>query len=71
MLGYTDAELCYRGSGYQFIHAADMLHCAENHIRSKSLGCCSIHSVMTECTFYDVNQGHEGHLSCAVLNCIT
>lgn len=35
MLGYTDAELCYHGSGYQYIHAADMLHCAENHIRSK------------------------------------
>lgn len=24
-----------RGSGYQFIHAADMLYCAEYHIRSK------------------------------------
>lgn len=38
VLGYTEAELCYRGSGYQFIHAADMLHCAENHIRSKFFG---------------------------------
>lgn len=36
MLGYTEAELRVRGSGYQFIHAADMLHCAENHVRSKS-----------------------------------
>lgn len=35
VLGYTEAELRVRGSGYQFIHAADMLHCAENHIRSK------------------------------------
>lgn len=35
MLGYTEAELRVRGSGYQFIHAADMLHCAENHVRSK------------------------------------
>lgn len=37
MLGYTEAELRVRGSGYQFIHAADMLHCAENHVRSKSI----------------------------------
>ncbi|TNN47052.1 Aryl hydrocarbon receptor [Liparis tanakae] len=37
VLGYTEAELRVRGSGYQFIHAADMLHCAENHVRSKSL----------------------------------
>uniref|UniRef100_A0A8C5T2F2 AHR protein n=1 Tax=Malurus cyaneus samueli TaxID=2593467 RepID=A0A8C5T2F2_9PASS len=35
VLGYTEAELCMKGSGYQFIHAADMLYCAENHIRSK------------------------------------
>lgn len=35
VLGYTEAELRVRGTGYQFIHAADMLHCAENHIRSK------------------------------------
>lgn len=27
-------ELCMRGSGYQFIHAADMMHCADNHVRS-------------------------------------
>ncbi|MGH0127842.1 UNVERIFIED_CONTAM: hypothetical protein FKN15_042909 [Acipenser sinensis] len=33
VLGYTEAELCYHGTGYQFIHAADMLYCAENHIR--------------------------------------
>lgn len=37
VLGYTEAELCMRGSGYQFIHAADMLYCAEYHIRSKFL----------------------------------
>lgn len=35
VLGYTEAELRVRGSGYQFIHAADMLYCAENHVRSK------------------------------------
>lgn len=39
MLGYTEAELRVRGSGYQFIHAADMLYCAENHVRSESCWC--------------------------------
>uniref|UniRef100_A0A4W5P6Z9 Aryl hydrocarbon receptor n=1 Tax=Hucho hucho TaxID=62062 RepID=A0A4W5P6Z9_9TELE len=50
VLGYTEAELCNRGSGYQFIHAADMLHCAENHMRSKTalllhtvLSCSVVH----------------------------
>ncbi|XP_041725326.1 aryl hydrocarbon receptor-like isoform X4 [Coregonus clupeaformis] len=38
VLGYTEAELCNRGSGYQFIHAADMLHCAENHMRMIKTG---------------------------------
>ncbi|XP_007944323.1 aryl hydrocarbon receptor [Orycteropus afer afer] len=38
VLGYTEAELCMRGSGYQFIHAADMLYCAENHIRMIKTG---------------------------------
>ncbi|KAJ8354431.1 hypothetical protein SKAU_G00219980 [Synaphobranchus kaupii] len=38
VLGYTEAELCYRGTGYQFIHAADILHCAENHIRMMKTG---------------------------------
>ncbi|XP_010882856.2 aryl hydrocarbon receptor 1a isoform X1 [Esox lucius] len=38
VLGYTEAELCYRGSGYQFIHAADMLYCAENHLRMMKTG---------------------------------
>ncbi|KAK9960628.1 hypothetical protein ABG768_008473 [Culter alburnus] len=38
VLGYTEAELCYRGSGYQFIHAADMLYCAENHMRMMRTG---------------------------------
>lgn len=39
VLGYTEAELRVRGSGYQFIHAADMLHCAENHVRSEMFFC--------------------------------
>ncbi|KAG9345144.1 hypothetical protein JZ751_009687 [Albula glossodonta] len=38
VLGYTEAELSSRGSGYQFIHAADMLYCAENHIRMIKTG---------------------------------
>ncbi|KAJ8349891.1 hypothetical protein SKAU_G00250210 [Synaphobranchus kaupii] len=38
VLGYTELELCTRGSGYQFIHAADMMHCAENHIRMMKTG---------------------------------
>lgn len=35
VLGYNEIELCMRGSGYHFIHAADMMYCADNHIRSK------------------------------------
>lgn len=35
VLGYNEVELCMKGSGYNFIHAADMMYCAENHIRSK------------------------------------
>ncbi|KAM6152791.1 aryl hydrocarbon receptor [Erethizon dorsatum] len=38
VLGYTEAELCTRGSGYQFIHAGDMLYCAESHIRMIKTG---------------------------------
>lgn len=38
VLGYTETELCRRGSGYQFVHAADMMHCAENHVRSECQG---------------------------------
>ncbi|XP_068959230.1 aryl hydrocarbon receptor-like [Petaurus breviceps papuanus] len=38
VLGYTEAELRMRGTGYQFIHAADMLYCAENHIRMMRTG---------------------------------
>ncbi|KFP59161.1 Aryl hydrocarbon receptor, partial [Cathartes aura] len=38
VLGYTDTELCRRGSGYQFVHVADMMHCAENHVRMMKTG---------------------------------
>ncbi|NXU22355.1 AHR protein, partial [Thalassarche chlororhynchos] len=38
VLGYTETELCRRGSGYQFVHAADMMYCAENHVRMMKMG---------------------------------
>ncbi|KAJ7427237.1 hypothetical protein WISP_08771 [Willisornis vidua] len=38
VLGYSETELCRRGSGYQFVHAADMMHCAENHVRMMRTG---------------------------------
>ncbi|XP_072009897.1 aryl hydrocarbon receptor isoform X2 [Engystomops pustulosus] len=38
VLGYTEAELCIRGTGYQFIHAADMMYCADNHVRMIKTG---------------------------------
>lgn len=38
ILGYTELELCNKGSGYQFIHAADMMYCAESHIRMIKTG---------------------------------
>ncbi|OXB75893.1 UNVERIFIED_CONTAM: hypothetical protein H355_008537 [Colinus virginianus] len=38
ILGYTEAELSSRGSGYQFVHAADMMHCAESHMKIMKTG---------------------------------
>ncbi|XP_078287590.1 aryl hydrocarbon receptor-like [Rhinoraja longicauda] len=38
VLGYSELELCMRGSGYQFIHALDMLYCADNHVRLMKTG---------------------------------
>ncbi|XP_018591067.1 aryl hydrocarbon receptor-like isoform X1 [Scleropages formosus] len=38
VLGYNEIELCTKGSGYQFIHAADMMYCADNHIRMIKTG---------------------------------
>ncbi|XP_070345237.1 aryl hydrocarbon receptor-like isoform X2 [Equus asinus] len=38
VLGYTESELCRRGSGYQFIHVADMMYCVENHVRMMRTG---------------------------------
>ncbi|XP_029378476.1 aryl hydrocarbon receptor-like [Echeneis naucrates] len=38
VLGYNEVELCMKGSGYSFIHAADMMYCAENHLRMMKTG---------------------------------
>ncbi|KAK2857140.1 hypothetical protein Q5P01_005875 [Channa striata] len=38
VLGYNEIELTMRGSGYHFIHAADMMYCAENHVRMIKTG---------------------------------
>ncbi|NXG18423.1 AHR protein, partial [Grallaria varia] len=38
VLGYTEAELRTCGTGYQFVHAADALYCAENHVRMMQTG---------------------------------
>ncbi|XP_054468069.1 aryl hydrocarbon receptor-like [Anoplopoma fimbria] len=38
VLGYSEMELVTTGSGYQFIHAADMMYCADNHLRMMKTG---------------------------------
>ncbi|XP_029511881.2 uncharacterized protein LOC115126408 [Oncorhynchus nerka] len=38
VLGYSETELVTRGSGYQFIHAADMMYCADNHLKMIKTG---------------------------------
>ncbi|XP_030623238.1 aryl hydrocarbon receptor-like isoform X2 [Chanos chanos] len=38
VLGYSESELCMTTSGYQYIHAADMMYCADNHIRMMKTG---------------------------------
>ncbi|KAJ8260842.1 hypothetical protein COCON_G00165650 [Conger conger] len=38
VLGYSETELCMKGSGYQFIHAADMMYCADNHMKMIKTG---------------------------------
>nr|XP_033471603.1 aryl hydrocarbon receptor 2 [Epinephelus lanceolatus] len=38
VLGYDEVELCMKGSGYYFIHAADMMYCADNHMRMIKTG---------------------------------
>ncbi|MEQ2190779.1 hypothetical protein XENOCAPTIV_009712 [Xenoophorus captivus] len=36
VLGYNEVEISMKGSGYSFIHAADMMYCADKHVRSMS-----------------------------------
>ncbi|XP_077353062.1 aryl hydrocarbon receptor-like isoform X2 [Festucalex cinctus] len=38
VLGYSETELITPGSGYQFLHAADMMYCADNHLRMIKTG---------------------------------
>uniref|UniRef100_A0A4W5JTB3 Aryl hydrocarbon receptor 2 n=1 Tax=Hucho hucho TaxID=62062 RepID=A0A4W5JTB3_9TELE len=38
VLGYSETELVTPGSGYQFIHAADMMYCADNHLKMIKTG---------------------------------
>uniref|UniRef100_A0A672I1N4 Aryl hydrocarbon receptor n=1 Tax=Salarias fasciatus TaxID=181472 RepID=A0A672I1N4_SALFA len=38
VLGYSEVEICSKGSGYNFIHAADMMFCADNHLRMMKTG---------------------------------
>lgn len=38
VLGYTEKELCAPGSGYHFVHAADMMYCADQHLRMMKTG---------------------------------
>lgn len=35
VLGYSEAKLRLR-SGYEFIHSADMMHCADAHTKRKN-----------------------------------
>ncbi|XP_068609403.1 aryl hydrocarbon receptor-like [Brachionichthys hirsutus] len=37
-LGYSEIELVTTRSGYQFLHAADMMYCADNHLRMMKTG---------------------------------
>ncbi|XP_074473244.1 aryl hydrocarbon receptor-like [Sebastes fasciatus] len=38
VLGYSEIELVTPNSGYQFLHAADMMYCADNHLRMMKTG---------------------------------
>ncbi|XP_061913344.1 aryl hydrocarbon receptor-like isoform X2 [Entelurus aequoreus] len=38
VLGFSETELIMPGSGYQFLHAADMIYCADNHVRMMKTG---------------------------------
>ncbi|XP_062340369.1 aryl hydrocarbon receptor-like [Osmerus eperlanus] len=38
VLGYSEVELVTKGSGYEFIHAADMMYCADIHLKMIKTG---------------------------------
>ncbi|NXD12529.1 AHR protein, partial [Nothocercus nigrocapillus] len=38
VLGYTETELYMWGSGYQLVHMADVMYCAEEHVRIMKTG---------------------------------
>ncbi|KAK1876344.1 Aryl hydrocarbon receptor [Dissostichus eleginoides] len=38
VLGYNEVEIRMKGSGYNFIHAADMMYCANSHVRMMKTG---------------------------------
>ncbi|XP_061603740.1 aryl hydrocarbon receptor-like [Phyllopteryx taeniolatus] len=38
VLGYSETELITPRSGYQFVHAADMMYCADNHLKMIKTG---------------------------------
>ncbi|XP_068165145.1 aryl hydrocarbon receptor-like [Antennarius striatus] len=38
VLGYNEVEIVMKGSGYNFVHAADMMYCADNHVRMIKTG---------------------------------
>ncbi|KAL3045716.1 hypothetical protein OYC64_013882 [Pagothenia borchgrevinki] len=38
VLGYSEVEIRMKGSGYNFIHAADMMYCADSHVRMMKTG---------------------------------
>lgn len=52
VLGYSEIELVTTGSGYQFIHAADMMYCADNHLRSELSYKTHAPNTLISTTFY-------------------
>lgn len=51
VLGYSEIELVTTGSGYQFIHAADMMYCADNHLKSELSYQLHVLNTLTSDTF--------------------
>lgn len=56
-------ELVTRGSGYQFIHAADMMYCSDNHLRSELSGqshTFHTHTALNPALFSVIKTGNSG-----------